>query len=207
MKKLFCTILSLFLLAGCGESSPAATSTASPANVQKQPASAVDVDKNGKETVDITLSADFINFMVKMTQMGDESATAESFYETIKESSPNAVLNDDGSITVQMSKADYEKTLNTYEENIDQAISKMLKNANGYLSITDISHNKDLSHFDITISGDEPNLYDSFYAVAFYMYGGLYNAFKGNKNPVITIDYHNPSGVIVASASSEDLKK
>ncbi len=204
MKKLFCAILSLFLLTGCGGSQPTAVSSS---DAQGGKVSTPTPTNGDSGTVTVTLSSDFVDSLVKMSQIGDESATIESVYESIKESSPNAVLNDDNSITVPMSKTDYEKTLSGYKENVDRSIAEMIENPNEYSSITNITYNDDMSHFDITISGNEPTLYDSFIVIAFYMYGGMYSAFAGNKNSVITVDYRNSNNEIVASASSEDLKK
>ena len=154
----------------------------------------VDVDK-GVFNVTITVPKDFI---------GD--TTQEKLDESAKEKGyKSATLNDDGSVTYVMTKAQHEEMLSGIRESIDKSLSAMI-GSDDYPNITNVEHNDNYTSFTITTKNEEPDLTESFSVMALYMFGGMYGIFAGEEVDNVHVDFKNAdSGEIISSADSKDM--
>lgn len=132
--------------------------------------SGIEVDK-GLLNVEITLPSNFF----------DEEELA-SIEENIEQETQEAEVtkNDDGSITVKMSKSDHKKMLEEMKEEFIVAIEDILEDEN-FVSIQDISYNKDFSNLTIVVSDQETfeNSLDGFATLTLGVGSLLYQAFDG----------------------------
>lgn len=132
--------------------------------------SGIEVDK-GLLNVEITLPTNFF----------DEEELA-SIEENIEQETQEAEVtkNDDGSITVKMSKSDHKKMLEEMKEEFIVAIEDILEDEN-FVSIQDISYNKDFSNLTIVVSDQETfeNSLDGFATLTLGVGSLLYQAFDG----------------------------
>lgn len=111
----------------------------------------------------------------------DEEELA-SIEENIEQETQEAEVtkNDDGSITVKMSKSDHKKMLEEMKEEFIVAIEDILEDEN-FVSIQDISYNKDFSNLTIVVSDQETfeNSLDGFATLTLGVGSLLYQAFDG----------------------------
>ena len=149
--------------------------------------------ENGILTVSITMPADLV----------DDATTQEELNEGAGEYYQTALLNEDGSVTYKMTKAQHRAMLNSFTESFDQALQEMIDDNQTY-RIAGIKHNEDYTVFDVTEDNDTLGFTDSFSVLAFYMYGGIYNIFSGNKVDNIVVNFYGPSGNLIQSVNSAD---
>ncbi len=146
--------------------------------------------ENGILTVSITTPKDFVT--EEMTQKKLDADAGDNYL--------SAKLNKDGSVTYKMTKAQHRAMLENITEGMEQSFQEMINDEN--YSITEIKHNDTYSVFDVTLDTDTLGLGDSFTVLAFYMYGGLYGIFSGNKVDNVIVNFYDPAGKILESANS-----
>lgn len=154
----------------------------------------IEVDKNLFD-VDITIPASFFE--------GDEEPiTQEALDQRAAEDDgmKSATLNPDGSVTYKVTKDRQKEMLSDLETNINAGIQDMIDDES--TSYTEVTYNSNYTEFEVLVDADELNLMDSMYVMAFYMYGGYYNAFAGNTVDDIVITFKNAtSGEVISTAS------
>lgn len=201
MKKIGCfaLLLSLLLvLCSCGSASPSestdvpnAPSSSASANAASD---AISVD-SGVFDVTLKIPKDYAG--EEMTQEKCDSIASENGYKSV-------TLNDDGSVTYVVSKAQHKKMMEALKESIDDGINKMIESEN-FPNITAIDANDDYTEFTVSINGDSVGITESFSTLAFYMYGGMYNSFNGSEADNISVKFINSaSGALMQEANSKD---
>lgn len=154
----------------------------------------IEVDEN-LLTVELTIPADYIGDTTQ--EELDATATEEGF--------KSITLNEDGSATYLMTKKQHREMMEEMAANINASLSEMVGSEN-YPNITDITANSDFTEFTVTTTSTELSLSESFSAMAYYMYGGMYNIFNGTPVENVHVDFVNAdSGEIMNSADSSDL--
>ncbi len=148
--------------------------------------------KDGILTVSITLPSSFLG---DVTQEDLDNEAGASYV--------SAKLNDDGSVTMKLTKAQYEEMMREIIEEVDSSINELKDDEN--CNITNIKHNDDYSVFDVTLSTSEVGLYDAFSVIGFYMYGGIYAAFAGNTVDKIVVNFYDPDGNLITTSDSSEL--
>lgn len=144
--------------------------------------------------VEITLPADYVG---ETTQEELDAKALEYGYKV--------VLNEDGSATYTMTKSQHKKFLADYKESLDAALQEMV-GSEDYPNFTDISANDNFTEFTITTTSTELDFNESFSVLAFYMYGGIYNMFSGEKIDNVHVDFVNAeTGEIISSSDSADM--
>ena len=195
MKKWISIILAammLFSLAACGAAGKADSANAGSEETEEQ--SAVEVDA-GLFNVTLTIPADFAG---EITQEDLDETVAEKGYKS-------ATLNDDGSVTYVMTKAQHKEMMKEIEKNLDDALEEMTTSGD-YPTFVSIEHNKDFTDFTVTLSNDELGMAESLSMMALYLYGGMYNAFNGTTVDNIHVQYVNEDGTIIEEGNSSDMQ-
>ena len=136
MKKILALALAasmMLSLAACGDpkddSKADATSSSQPEEVE--------VEKELFDVV-ITMPADMVG---ETTQEELDAESSDYFH--------SAVLNEDGSVSMTMSKKQHKALMKEFAQSIDEELQEMI-GSEDYPNITDIKANKDYTHFDVT---------------------------------------------------------
>lgn len=148
--------------------------------------------ENGILTVSVTVPSSLVS-----------DTTQESLDESAGTNYLSATLNEDGSVTYKMTKAQHKLMLQSLSDGIDTTIQELI-NSDQY-TITAVTHNDDFTQFDITVSGTEVGLYDTFSALSFYMYGGMYGIFSGKQADKVVVNFYDPSGNLIESGDSSSM--
>jgi len=148
--------------------------------------------ENGFLTVSITLPKDLVTDEVNQKKLDAEAGNSYL----------SAKLNEDGTVTYKLTKAQHRAMLDSITAGMEESFKEMINDENS--SISEIKHNDTYSVFDITLDTDTIGLGDSFTVLAFYMYGGLYGIFSGNKVDNVVVNFYNPAGKIIESANSAE---
>ena len=193
--------LMLFSLAACGndgkaKEQPEESTTADSGSAGSEDAkeeSGVEVD-TGLFNVTITIPADFAG---EITQEELDQTVSEKGYKS-------ATLNDDGSVTYVMTKAQHKELMDEMKQTINDALEEMTTSGD-YPSIVSIKPNSDFTDFTVTLSSNELGMAETFSAMALYLYGGMYNAFNGTTVDNIHVQYVNEDGTIIQEGNSSDL--
>ena len=212
MKRVLALLTALVMglsLAACTGAPSAPTSSAAPSSAASGAASedaassstgdlndldGLEVDKNLFD-VEITLPADLVG----------ETTQEELEAQSIASGVYSVTLNEDGSATYVMSKAQHAQLLKDMADSIHQSFAEMV-GSEDYPNVTDISANDDFTVFTVTTTSTELTLQESFSVIGFYLYGGLYGAFAGEEPANIHVDFVNAdTGDIISSADSSDM--
>ena len=154
----------------------------------------VEVDE-GLFEVELLIPADFVG---EKTQEELDAIAAESGYKSI-------TLNEDGSATYVMTKKQHKEMMDEMSVSLNESLAELIGSEN-YPNFTDIKANDDFTEFTITTKSVELDLNESFSVLAFYMYGGMYNAFNGTAVDNIHVEFINAdSGEVISSADSENM--
>ncbi len=148
--------------------------------------------ENGLFFVSITLPADFVG----------EEVTQESIDANAGTNYTSGKLNEDGSVTYRMTKAQHRAMLDSISQSIEDSLKEMTESDD--YAFKEITHNDDFTSFDVTLTTEELGITESFMVIAFYMYGGMYSIFTG-KQKDITVNYYSSNGDLLNTGSSADL--
>ena len=195
-KKLFIVLLtSSIIFSSCGnkpDNSTTSSKTAAPSNTEtpKDTSSSDtldDLESIGDVEVEKTLFS--VELKIPADFMG--GTTQEELDKTAKEHGYQSItLNDDGSATYIMTKAQHEELMQEMVQNINSELEKMI-GSEDYPNFTEIKANDDFTSFEIKTKSKELDLNESISSLVFYTFGGMYNIFNGTKADNIHLDYIN----------------
>ena len=138
-----------------------------------------------------------------------ESVTTQEEAEKIRKENgyESAVLNDDGSLTIVMSRNQHDEMLGQFKKSVDEGITEIIHTVEDS-AIEKIEYNDDYSIFTVTVSGDELGLAERQAADELVMYGTLYHIYSGNDVDHIKVDYlSSGTGEVIETADSGSLDK
>lgn len=205
MKKLFCLLLAasmVFSMASCSGKSesldePADSTQSTEKNGERNGLDAigdVDVD-SGLFNVTLTVPADFIG---EITQEQLDESTKENGYKS-------ATLNNDGSVTYVMTKAQHQDMMEGIRKSIDDSLSEMA-NSEEYPSIVKIEANSDYTKYTVTLNTEEVGIMEGFASMGLYVFSGTYHIFNGTEPGNINVQYVNEAtGKVIDETNSENL--
>lgn len=179
MKKFFALIFAALLclsLAACGDSGQDTSGSGSPENssaASSAESEGIEVDEN-LLTVDITFPASLFEGQDMSTFDPDAYATENGFKK--------AIVNEDGSVTVTMTKAKHKELLAETSENIKTSFSGMIKSEDTPY-ITDIQHSDSFDSVDVMVSRTEyenAGFAAKFVPFSIYMQVAFYQAISGD---------------------------
>ena len=214
MQKILCIILSFSLLVSlcaCGSKNSGPTE---PSNIPTDAAdysseenessddemgigSIGDIDvESGLFDVTITVPADFL----------DEGITQEDLDAQARDRGFKSItLNDDGSATYIMTKAQHKEMMDGIKQSIDESLSEMV-GSEDYPSIVSIETNDDYTEYKIVVNTEDVGLTESFLMMGFYIFSGMYHVFNGTEPGNINVQYINETtGTVIQEANSDDI--
>ena len=117
----------------------------------------------------------------------------------------SATLEEDGSLTVVMTRTQYEELINGFKKSVDEGIAEIVSEDYGS-SIEKIEYNDDYSVFTVTVAAEEVGIIERQTANELVMYGTLYQIYTAGGADRIRVDYVNrDSGEVIESADSGSL--
>jgi hypothetical protein len=166
--KIFTMLLAVILFVACSANTGGTEPEEDELETQGEE-SGIKVEK-GLLNVELTLPASIID--------EEELAKIEAQMQEVEGS--EIVKKDDGSFTVKMSKKDHKKMLAEMKDDVIQMIDEIREDED-YVSIQDITYNKDFSKMTIIVSDEETfdNSFDAFATMGVGFSGLLYQVFSG----------------------------
>lgn len=163
---------------------------------ESEPSGGVEVDE-GLFDVELTVPADFIS---ESTQEELDTVCEENGFKSI-------ILNEDGSATYTMTKKQHKELMDGYRKDINNNLNEMI-GSEEYPNITNIEANDNFTEFTVTTKNAELDMAESFSVLAFYMAGGMYNAFSGEEVENISVTFVNAdTGDVIDIANSSDMEE
>lgn len=153
--------------------------------------------KTPGRTIELTVPADFLDEGTTQESLDAEVSKADGFI--------SAKINADGSATYVMTESKHNDLMQELRQNIDTELAKMADSSD-YPNIVSVSASNDYTAFTVTLSTDTVGLQESIMVMAFYMYGGMYNAFNGTPADNVSVQFVNQSGTVLESANSRDMQ-
>lgn len=204
---LLITILCAFTFAGCGASGQGQENISSN-EVEYENSQEADVADDGSSEAEGIVDVDKGVFDVTMTVPAEymEGVTQEELDESVQAGTVHsATLNDDGSVTYVMSKSQHKQLMDEMTQTVDEYLDEIV-GSEDYPNITSATANDDYTVFTIVTKNEEPDMNETFLAMALYMYGGMYNSFNGVIVDNIHVDFLNDaSGENILGMDSKDL--
>lgn len=122
---------------------------------------------------------EFREITLPASLFGDEDA-GTLIAET--EGRDDLTVNDDGTITYRMSKAEYETMREDARENILQTLEE-IKSGSNFASIKDVTHNDSFTEFELTVDkAAYENSFDSLVGMTIGFSGAFYQLIEGVPN-------------------------
>lgn len=180
-------------------SAPAQDDTAAPESAAPvgEASTPISAEKTWGNKIELTIPSDFL---------GDD-ATQQALDEKVAETDGiiSATLNADGSATYVMTAACHDKLMQELAQNINTQLADMAGSSD-YPNVVSAEASSDYTSFTVTLSTDAVSLQESFMVVAFYLYGGMYNAFNGTPVDNVSVQFVNQSGAVIETANSRDMQ-
>ena len=185
MKKLLIIFVSLFLiLCGCSSKKDEESNN-----------SEIEVEK---ELFDVTItipSSFYEGLDIEVTQEGlDEEYSGDGY--------KSATLNDDGSVTIVMTKSQHKAMMEETKNEIISSIQEIVDDED--YSIEKIDYNKDFTEFTVTLNSEEVEIAESFIVMALDIFGSMYNIFNGTDIDNIKTIFKNSSGDVIKEYNSNE---
>lgn len=133
-------------------------------------------------------------FVYGATQADLNHTASELSYESI-------ILNEDQSATYTITNAQHKEMLENLSKGIHEKLAA-IPGSKDYKDITAIETNDDFTEFTIKLDSSSTDFNASMSVMVFKMYGIMYNAFQGVTDEIITTNYYNRNGELVATYSS-----
>lgn len=170
MRKLLLVLLSSLFLMACstGDDTTSKNEDNGANEVDETEESGIEVDK-GLLNVEITLPEMFF----------EEDDLAEIEAEMEESHDANVTKNDDGSISVKMSKKEHKQLMKDMNEELMELLDG-IKDEEEYSSIKDVTYNKDFSNIKITVDREAyENSFDGFALISVGFSSLFYQMFDG----------------------------
>ena len=160
---------------------------------EAQPSASVESKEEEKVTLVIPTVYENVSTQAEADEIRDRNG-----YES-------ATLEEDGSLTVVMSRTQYEELINGFKKSVDEGIAEIVSEDYGS-SIEKIEYNDDYSVFTVTVAADEVGVIERQTANELVMYGTLYHIYTAGVADSIRVDYVNrDTGEVIESADSGSL--
>ena len=219
MKRWLALILALLLtvsLTGCGDKTPEAANTPAPAATEApaatkapeatptpaptkapepEPTAAPDPSR---ETVTITVPADLI-------EEGEDILETMGMEEGM-EGLVSVTQNDDGSVSIVMTRELQQQYLDEMSESIAEAVREITEGEDADPAIQKIEYAKDYSEFVMVVDQENASGFELFYALALCMAGTHYQIYAGNDTVDVPVKMQDAAtGEVYSSSTYREL--
>ena len=149
----------------------------------------------GLLTVEITIPSEFLE---GQTQEDLDIIAKENGYEAI-------ILNSNGSATYKMTKSQHKKMLKEMADSLNKSFDEMI-GSEDYPNFTEIKVNDNFTDFTIKTKSAELDLNESISVMTFYLCGGMYNIYSGDKVDNVHVKFINDlTGEVISESNSSDM--
>lgn len=192
LKKVIPLLLISLLIVGCSKQEKKEAS-----NETAKEKSTVEV-KSKILTKDITISKEFLD-------LAEIANPQESIDELVKNNViKSGKVNSDGSVTYTMTPSQHKDYMKSLKDSFDESNQDLINDSSN--SITDIKYNENLSKFDVYVDPNSYTDFDSFLSLGFYLQGGFYRMFNGDKDASVIVNFINKdTNEILNTADSSEL--
>lgn len=164
--------------------------------------------KEEKNSDEVQVEKELFDVTITIPASWYESTGAEISQEDLdeqysEEGYKSATLNEDGSVTIVMSKSQHKKLMEEIEDGIVSSIKELVDDSEN--SISKIEHNDDFTKFTVTLSADEVGIVEGFAVLALNIYGGMYHVFNGTNVDNIKTVFYNSNGSIIEEYNSSEM--
>lgn len=173
-KRVAFMLFSMMFIVACGSPAEEDSEETDEANEQgtemseEEDESTIEVDK-GILNVEVTLPPSLF----------EEDEFTEIEEEMKEEGNADVTQNDDGSITIKMSKKDHKKMLKEMKEDFSKTITEIVED-DEFASIQDITYNNDFTELKMIVSREAfENSFDGFATMSLGFGSLFYQAFNG----------------------------
>lgn len=154
-------------------------------------------EKKHSDTVSLTMDA---SFFAKMTEEDINEEAKKNGYVSWE-------INDDGSVTYELTKEHHNEILAQYRNDIDSMVQSLLNGDAGVESFVRIEHDDTYSSFEIYQDVAKENVRDSLFASSLCMYAGYYQAARGLSEDEIDVTvsfFNNETGEEISSLTYKE---
>lgn len=171
--------------------------------------SATSTDQSSDDGEELKAEKNLLNVEVTLPASLVKDGEAELDEEAKEAGVKEITKNEDGSITMKMTKEAHKELLGSIKESVDESNEEIIADKENYPSIESITYNDDLTEFTVDVDGASFNGIESFIAIAFYMEGNIYQALNAVPEDEIntTVNFvDKDSGEVINSADSSSMK-
>ena len=115
-----------------------------------------------------------VELTIPASLVGDDAATLD---EEAKAAGVSEITqNEDGSVTMKMSKIAHQKMLDEFKGSIDENLTEILNDKETYPSLTEITYNEDLTEFTVKVDPATYGEFEALSAIGLHIAGNVYQA-------------------------------
>jgi len=160
------------------------------------------VKANEEENVSLLITPEEkerIDFLIETPEDAQQYAIDNEF--------TSCVLEEDGSVSITMTKSRHEELMETLRDAISLT-SKDKAGSEYYPNIVNVEFNDDFTEFTVTTKSETVEVDEYISALDFFYYGWYYNIFNGTPAENIHVDYINEAtGEVIESADSMNMEQ
>ena len=149
-----------------------------------------------------------VELTIPASLVGDDAATLD---EEAKAAGVSEITqNEDGSVTMKMSKIAHQKMLDEFKGSIDESLTEILNDKETYPSLTEITYNEDLTEFTVKVDPATYGEFEALSAIGLYIAGNVYqalNAVPENQIKTIVNFVNKDTGEIIETGDSSKMNE
>ena len=169
-----------------------------------------DANRDGLEAIgDIEVEQGLFDVTITLPlEFVDEEQTQEHFDLLAKENGwKSAMLNEDGTVTYIMTKAQHKKLMRDISDSLEQSLREMIE-TDIYPNFVSIEANDDYTDYTIVTKSESLDFAEAFSVLGFYYLTGMYHVFNGSTVDNIHVAFVNEaSGKVFQESNSRDLSE
>lgn len=149
-----------------------------------------------------------VELTIPASLVGDDATTLDK--EAKAAGVSEITQNEDGSVTMKMSKAAHQKMLDEYKGGIDESLTEMLNDKEAHPSFTEIAYNEDLTEFTVKVDPATYGGLEALSAIGLYIAGNVYqalNAVPENQIKTIVNFVNKDTGEIIETGDSSKMNE
>lgn len=149
-----------------------------------------------------------VELTIPASLVGDDAATLDE--EAKAAGVSETTQNEDGSVTMKMSKIAHQKMLDEFKGSIDESLAEILNDKETYPSLTEITYNEDLTEFTVKVDPATYGEFEALSAIGLYIAGNVYqalNAVPENQIKTIVNFVNKDTGEIIETGDSSKMNE